>query len=125
MKGNIKYISNLYHVSKEILYDDVLFCQHVEDPECLFEMKCNPRFKWFNFTKRQEAIFRTMSGIACRKDAGDMPVGAVVCSDGLIRETCRCKKTDCEYFKECMSLGDTKMYQWSHKSSGWKLAEET
>lgn len=121
MKGNIKYISNLYPVSTGIIYNDKKFCQHIEDPKCLFKMKCNPLFKWFDFTKRQESIFRTMSGIACRKDPSDMPFGAVVCSDNLIKETCRCKKTDCEYFKECMSPGGNKMYLWSHDSSRWEL----
>lgn len=53
IKGNITFVSNLYPVEKDILREDINFCQHIEDPKRIFELKCNPFFKWFNFTKNK------------------------------------------------------------------------
>ena len=50
LKSTVIFISNLYPVEKKYTMDDTIFCQHVEEPNALFKMKCNPRFKWFNFT---------------------------------------------------------------------------
>ena len=68
MVGNVTFVSNLYPVGKEYLVEDMNYCQHIEDPKRLFEMKSNFRFKYFNFTKLQGIIFSRESGINCKKN---------------------------------------------------------
>ena len=107
LKSTVIFISNLYPVEKKYTMDDTIFCQHVEEPNALFKMKCNPRFKWFNFTKRQELIFARQSGWKpdfCPYKDGDKPFGAVVSENGLIKEICKCKRVECKHFKECKEI---------------------
>lgn len=104
IKGNITFVSNLYPVEKDILREDINYCQHIEDPKRIFELKCNPFFKWFNFTKKQESIFRVQSGSNCKIDRNKKLFGAIISSDGLIKVVCKCDKADCKYFSECTNL---------------------
>ena len=81
--GNVTFVSNLYPVEKECLVDDINYCRHIEDPKRLFEMKCNLRFHWFNYSKLQGIIFARESGINCKKNPDDKPMGAILDKDGL------------------------------------------
>ena len=101
MVGNVTFVSNLYPVDKDYLVDDINYCQHIEDPKRLFEMKCNLRFRYFNFTKLQGIIFCRESGINCKINKEDKPMGAILDKDGLVREICKCKHTDCKYYNQC------------------------
>ena len=66
LKGNITFVSNLYPVKKTSIIDDIDFCQHVEDPKRIYDMKCNILLREkFPFTKRQESIFNVQSGMHC------------------------------------------------------------
>lgn len=99
--GNVTFVSNLYPVEKKYLTEDIKYCQHIEDPKRLFEMKCNPLFKWFKFTRLQDLIFYRESGINCKKNEEDKPMGAILDNDGLVKEICKCKHTDCEFYNKC------------------------
>lgn len=102
-KGNITYISNLYPVDENIaLKEDTDYLQHIEDPKRIFDMKCQTYFKWFNFTNRQEHIFRVESGMKCKINPNVVPIGAVLTEDGLVKEVCKCQEKDCKYYSQCM-----------------------
>ena len=55
--GNVTFVSNLYPVENDYLINDINYCQHIEDPKRLFEMRCNLNFRYFNYTKLQGIIF--------------------------------------------------------------------
>ena len=102
-KGNITYISNLYPVDpNKALTEDTVYLQHIEDPKRIFDMKCQTAFKWFNFTNKQEHIFRIESGVQCKINPKVKPIGAIVMPDGMIKEVCKCEKKDCKYYSQCI-----------------------
>lgn len=105
-KGNITCISNLYPVDEnKELKDSTEYLQHIEDPKRIFDMKCNSYFKYFNYTKRQEHIFRIESGVKCKINPDVTPIGAIIVPDGtpngFVKEVCKCQKEDCEYYSQC------------------------
>lgn len=99
--GNVTFVSNLYPVENDYLINDINYCQHIEDPKRLFEMRCNLNFRYFNYTKLQGIIFARESGINCKKNPEDKPMGAILDKDGLIREVCKCEQFDCKYYIQC------------------------
>lgn len=102
-KGNITYISNLYPVDlKKELREDTEYLQHIEDPKRILDMKCQTFFKWFNFTNRQEHIFRIESGMKCKINPDIRPIGAIASADGFIKEVCKCQEKDCKYYSQCV-----------------------
>lgn len=104
LKSNVTFISNLYPVEKEILHNDIAFCQHIDDPERIFKMKCNPLFYRFNFTKQQEKIYICKAWLHCELNPKHKPFGFIKQPDGLLKEICKCEKKDCKSFLKCKSL---------------------
>ena len=102
--SNVTFVSNLYPVERNNLVEDKEFCKHIEDFSRLFELKKNPLFKWFNFTKRQESIFYVQGGFTCKLNPDDKPFGAIIDNNGITREVCKCVKTDCKYFTKCKEM---------------------
>lgn len=101
-RGNVTFVSNLYPVENRMLHNDKNFCQHIEDSKRLYELRKNSLFKYFPWTNRQESIFHIQCGFSCKISPEDKPFGAIECSDGLIREVCKCTKKDCPHFSECI-----------------------
>ena len=99
--GTVTYISNLYPIETNSIYDDSNFLQHIEDPDALSKMK-KGAFKSFRFSERQEMLCHTYGACVYASKFEGIQWGAQLGKDGLIREICKCENLQCPNYKECM-----------------------